>query len=173
MPKTACAESNALVDLIAAKKASEVFFYADNAYSLNHGSLASEMPDDKLMAQLRPVLDSKQLETIEVHLTARAAAAKVMRKVRIVHREGEDAAALAALQRYAKPLGNGFYEFWDASEHTTVRAQVKGFDSCYRATNGRICGSVRVSPQGNGSSEPWSFHIENEKMVVESRPIDY
>ncbi len=165
-------KSPTLVALMSAMEASEAFFRAKIAYSLSQHPGMANVPDGMLLRRLRPVLGEAELKTVSAHLAARAAAASVMETAEYLHRNAVKVVTMRALAEFATPLENGFFEFRDRYKGT-VRAQALSFDACYCTPDGIVCGSVRVSPCGTGSSEPWSFRIENGRMLVTSDPVDF
>lgn len=141
-------------------------FAAQNSFSLFCSSGETYVKEAELLKKLKPLLSAEELETVTTFVKSRKKALAIVNGLLQAHFADSKALGKTVLDTYATPLGKGWYEFYDRSTCRTVRAQVVGFDACYRTREGTICGSVRVSPHGNGSSEPWSFHIKDGRMVV-------
>jgi hypothetical protein len=163
-PLQTLADAKALVDAL---------FFAENAFSLfESGALDGPgMSEADLLARLKRVLAADGLSVIERYLAARAAARGVMRTLRVKRRNATSQAVRDVLAKYATPMhdcGPGWYTFPDKSTGRAVSAKVLGIENFYYEPDGHAGGSLRVSPRGNGSSEPWAFRIEGNTLVVRS-----
>jgi hypothetical protein len=157
--------------LAAAKARVDALFYAENAFSLFESDTlgASGMSEADLLARLRRVLAADELAAVERYLAARADARSVMRTLREKRRGDTSQAVKAMLAKYATPARGrdaGWYTFPDRSTHRTVSAKVLGIESFYCEPDGRAGGCLRVSPCGDGSSQPWTFRIEGDTLAV-------
>jgi hypothetical protein len=162
--------------LAAAKARVDALFYAENAFSLFESDMlgGSGMSEADLLARLRRVLAADELSAIERYLAARAAARGVMRTLREKRRNATTQAMRDVLAKYATPTrgrGSGWYTFPDQSTGHTVSAKVLGIENCYCEPDGHAGGSLRVSPRGDGSSQPWAFCIEGDRLVVRSDDV--
>ena len=164
---TAIREEDPLVALAAAMRSKEAAFMAQNAFSLFESSGTAYVSRVDLLKRLAPALSASELDLVRDYIDARQAAHAAVNGALRARQAATLELGTQALDKYASRLRTpGWYEFEDKSQGRMVQAKFVGFDSCYRATDGKLCGSIRVSPQGNGSSEPWSFYIEKGRMVV-------
>lgn len=146
----------------------QALFYAKNSFSLWRGSGGGHVSSDKMLAEFK-MLPKSSLAKLARLVDAHQSVAAMLNEVGLASRKKVDEASEAVLKAYATPVPHkpGWYEF-ASSDGWTKKALVRGFDSFYMPRNGKhYCGSIRVSPDGTGSSEPWLFCITKGRIEIQ------
>lgn len=166
MPKKS--DTHLTTELQAALAEAQSLFYAKNSLSLWRGTSSRFISSEKMLAdfQMLPKAGQAKLKKL---VTATAAVDAMLSEVDSAVRARVKAATKSVLAVYATPIQNkpDWYEFAYA-EGLPKQALVRGFDSLYMPRNGKnYCGSIRVSPDGSGSSEPWTFCIVKGRIEIQ------
>lgn len=163
---------SAMQALAAATTLREEVRRATNLFQLSVSSMADEVRPEDVVARYEALLPPEELEAVRRFYEARDAVRAVAHG--LTRRTNEQLAevARAALAATAIAHGHRRYEFYDASRKAPVQVDVMGFESCYQATDGTLCGLLRVQPRRN-CSESWSFQVKDGRLHVRSEPDLY
>lgn len=151
---------------IASQQAFESLHLAQAVFSTYMAGMGSKRAD--VIAAFRGVLDETQMNDLVAFLDAHQKVTSMLRTTMTKRLSEKKAADLDFIKAHADQLDGKHFKF-DRAGYGKVTVELDGLDSLYRPRSSTgLCGIVRVRPNGY-SSEPWPFHVEGDRMRVDTR----